>query len=280
MTVTQTQVCNLALDLLHQVPLGASDLSNNTKAVAQWFNRNWEFARDAVLRAYPWNFAITRAELELTTQAITGISKADPAVVTYSGDDNFVAGQRVLIRDAGGMTEVNGQRFKVANVTAGSNTFELEDTDSSAYTTYTSGGTLAIVPLYGWLYRYALPSGCLRVLPLTLDGTFEAAPVRYEVEGGYLLTDLTEPVPIRYIAQKTDPTDWDVLAVQALAGYLAANAAHWLTGKVSAAEQARAYYDARLAEARQIDGMESTQERPYADDVIAARYTTGGLVVE
>lgn len=272
MTVTQTQVCNLALDLLHQSPLASGDLAADTTALAKWFNRNWAFARDAVLRAYPWNFAITRAQLELTTQAITGITKADPAVVTYTGADSFTAGDLVLIRDVVGMTEVNNRRLTVGTVNTGSNTFELEDVDSSAYTTYSSGGTIAIVPLFGWLYRYALPTGCLRVLPINQDGGYEAAPIPFQVEKGFILIDEAEPLSIRYIDQITDPTSWDALAVQALSGYLAAGLAHWLTGKTSAAEKAQAFYEARLAEARQIDGMEDVPERPYADDVIAARY--------
>lgn len=272
MTVTQTQVCNLALDLLKEAPLGASDLSDDTKAVPRWFNRNWSFARDAVLAAYPWNFAITRAVVEATTQAITGITRANPAVVTYSGADNFANGNVVLIDDVVGMTQVNGQRYTVANLNTGANTFELSDTNSSAYTAYSSGGTLQIVPAFGWLFRYPVPSDSLRILPLEEEGDFEGAPVLYEVEKGYILTDQSTSINIRYIAQITDPTSWSPVFIQAFAAYLAAAIAPWLTGKTSAWQAAQEVYRARMAEARQIDAMEGVAERPYVDDVIAARY--------
>lgn len=85
-----------------------------------------------------------------TAQNITGIAKANPAVVTYDGADNFANGDHVELSDIVGMTELNGRRAKVANVDTGANTFELQDLagnniDSSAFTTYDSGGTVSEV---------------------------------------------------------------------------------------------------------------------------------------
>lgn len=77
-------------------------------------------------------------------QTITGITKANPAVVTVAshGRSN---GDEVFIDGVVGMTEVNGKSFIIAGVTA--NTFQLTDQDgsnvnSTNYTTYTSGGTM------------------------------------------------------------------------------------------------------------------------------------------
>jgi hypothetical protein len=78
-----------------------------------------------------------------TAQAITGITKANPAVVAYSGSDTFANGDRVVISGVVGMTQVNNREFTVANVNAGANTFELSGINSTAYGTYTSGGTVA-----------------------------------------------------------------------------------------------------------------------------------------
>lgn len=77
-----------------------------------------------------------------STQAITGITQANPAVVTYSGADNFSNGDRVYIDNVLGMTQVNSQLYTVANVNAGANTFELSGVNSTAYTAYVSGGTI------------------------------------------------------------------------------------------------------------------------------------------
>ena len=76
------------------------------------------------------------------TTAITGITQANPAVVsvvnTYSG------GETISIKDIVGMVELNGGNYKVSNPTG--TTIELQDldgndVDSSGYTAYTSGGT-------------------------------------------------------------------------------------------------------------------------------------------
>lgn len=77
-----------------------------------------------------------------TAQAITGITRANPAVVTYSGADTYSNGDRVWISGVVGMTEVNNLEFTVAGLNAGANTFELSGVDSSVYGLYSSGGTV------------------------------------------------------------------------------------------------------------------------------------------
>ncbi len=93
-----------------------------------------------------------------SSQAITAITKANPAVVTYSGNDNFSNGDKVFITDVVGMTNVNDLVFTVANVNAGSNTFELSGTNSTAYNTYTSGGTIQKVADASFLSSDSYPA--------------------------------------------------------------------------------------------------------------------------
>lgn len=85
------------------------------------------------------------ASVFLTEQDITGITQANPAVVTYSGADTYANGDEIEINGVVGMTQVNGRRFRVAGVNAGANTFQLTDIDganvnSTGYTAYSSGG--------------------------------------------------------------------------------------------------------------------------------------------
>jgi hypothetical protein len=75
-------------------------------------------------------------------KTITGITQANPAVVT-SSSHGYNNGDFVTISSVVGMTEVNGKTFKVADKTT--NTFELQDVDgndinSSGYTAYSSAG--------------------------------------------------------------------------------------------------------------------------------------------
>lgn len=75
---------------------------------------------------------------------ITGITNANPGVVT-AASHGYANGDDVVIAAVGGMTQVNGKIYRVANVAA--NTFELTDPqtganiNTTAYGTYTSGGT-------------------------------------------------------------------------------------------------------------------------------------------
>lgn len=73
--------------------------------------------------------------------AISGMTKANPVVVTTSANHGLTNGDEVRIYDVSGMTEVNvglTEAYTVANKT--DDTFELSGIDGSAWTTYTSGG--------------------------------------------------------------------------------------------------------------------------------------------
>jgi hypothetical protein len=83
-----------------------------------------------------------RGILTYSNKTITAITKANPAVVTSNGH-GFANGEVILIQSVGGMVELNNRQFTVANQTA--NTFELSGINSTSFTTYTSGGTAAVV---------------------------------------------------------------------------------------------------------------------------------------
>jgi hypothetical protein len=75
-------------------------------------------------------------------KTITGITQADPGVVSITSH-GFSNGDTIVISGVVGMTEVNGKRFKVANVNT--NDFELQDidgvdVDTTSFTAYASGG--------------------------------------------------------------------------------------------------------------------------------------------
>jgi hypothetical protein len=75
---------------------------------------------------------------------ISGITQANPGVVTTAAAHGLVAGDLVSIHNVVGMTEVNNRSFRVGTVPL-STTFQLNDFDASnlntsAYTAYSSGG--------------------------------------------------------------------------------------------------------------------------------------------
>lgn len=80
------------------------------------------------------------------TQTITAITKANPPVVTYIGADP-ANGDDVIIT-GGDMPEIVNRRFRIKNVNAGANTYELTYTDntnvdSTSFTAYTAGASFS-----------------------------------------------------------------------------------------------------------------------------------------
>jgi hypothetical protein len=71
--------------------------------------------------------------------AISGISKANPAVVTVSNTTGLVSGDLIYITDVEGMTEVNGKYYTLTLI--GGTTFSI-NADSTNWTTYTSAGNV------------------------------------------------------------------------------------------------------------------------------------------
>lgn len=78
--------------------------------------------------------------LEAAT-AISGITRADPGIVTTVAPHGLSNGDHVWIEGAAGMSAINRRRFAVTGATA--TTFELADTDTSTWDAWTSGGTTA-----------------------------------------------------------------------------------------------------------------------------------------
>jgi hypothetical protein len=78
---------------------------------------------------------------------ITGITQANPGVITTSASHGYSNGDQVYLTEIGGMTELNNntQYYTVANKTA--TTFEIQDNDgnnvdTTSFTAYTSGGVV------------------------------------------------------------------------------------------------------------------------------------------
>jgi hypothetical protein len=78
--------------------------------------------------------------VETGAATISGATRANPCVITATthGFDNT---DEVFIDSVVGMTQLNGNRYRIQNKTT--NTFELRDVDSTGFTAYSSAGTAA-----------------------------------------------------------------------------------------------------------------------------------------
>jgi len=86
-------------------------------------------------------------QLKTTAQAITGVTNANPAVITYTGADTIATGDEVALSTFAGSlgTYLNNRNFKIGTVNTGANTAQLLNMDGSNFNStslpaYTSGG--------------------------------------------------------------------------------------------------------------------------------------------
>src|SRR3972149_11585574 len=90
---------------------------------------------------------VTEFGADSPSKAITAITRADPAVVT-SAAHGLTTGDVIRITGVVGMTEVNDEAFIIVKVT--DNTFQLVDTDSTGYGTYTANGSIDEASFSHW----------------------------------------------------------------------------------------------------------------------------------
>ncbi|TGQ69862.1 hypothetical protein EN829_013160 [Mesorhizobium sp. M00.F.Ca.ET.186.01.1.1] len=93
---------------------------------------------------------------------------------------------------------------------------------------------------------YEVPADCIRPLPLTQNGERDGVPISWRQEAGLIYSDQPGPLIIRYIANLTDPNDWDALFTEVLVAALAIKIAHPLTHKSGMIDIARSAYDRAL----------------------------------
>ena len=122
--------------------------------------------------------------LASSAKSITGITKANPGVLT-SNSHGFSNGDEVFVDSIGGMTELNGRNYRVANATT--NTFTLTDLfgnamNTTGFTTYTSGGTATEI------YETATPYAEADLFDIRL---VQSADTMYLVHPSYDIRTLT-----------------------------------------------------------------------------------------
>lgn len=91
-----------------------------------------------------WSSVAIAVQSSLATALpISGITKASPGVVTYTGTDPS-NGDYLYLSSIQGMSQVDERVFRAANVNGAGNTVELEGENTTAYDTFSSGNLQVI----------------------------------------------------------------------------------------------------------------------------------------
>src|SRR3989338_1708750 len=164
MARSKLNIANLCFRKLGNAqPITSFQQSGSTQA--ERVNEVYNDILEEVLSEHPWSFAQRRVALTVdvpddvsrhiqgrvfTPVSITGATKAEPCVIT-AVDHGLENGDRIKIVGVSGMTQLNGNFYRIQGKTV--DTIELIDEDiddgvveidSSAYTTYSSGGQIQL----------------------------------------------------------------------------------------------------------------------------------------
>lgn len=137
---------------------------------------------------------------------------------------------------------------------------------------------LAAAPDSDFARQFPLPNDFLRLIEgadiVTLANTSDyraGGCALYQIEGRNILTDLGDPLAIRYIARITDTSLFDAAFVEAFASRLAYECCKKITGNDAEKDRCLRDYKMSLGEARRANALESAPEDLADDTWISVR---------
>jgi hypothetical protein len=266
---SELAVCKLAVTWLGADPdslTSVSTITSTSKKEEILCNVVYDTCRKAVLEDHNWQFAKKHQQLTLdngtadsdynTTgniKTITGITAADPCVVTAVAH-GFSDGWLVKIYDVTGMTEINGMVVRVANKTT--NTFECYGLNGSNFTAYTSGGSVVryeAISDYQNGYVYRVPADMLRPVAIVGNPQFEVVGAGNDKR---TLCPVSEPV-LEYVSDFSVVGNMPNHFARCWAARIAMELANPLQKKGAAMDDMAKWYQTVLRESAQSDGRQS-----------------------
>jgi hypothetical protein len=120
-------------------------------------------------------------------------------------------------------------------------------------------------PLFDYRYAFTLPSDCIRVLR---SATVE---LDWQIEGRKILTNDSDTLYLRYLADITDLAQWDPTFYNVCALALAVDISERLTQSNGKKQMLVGEYDQAVRVARRMDAFESGPEDAAEDGWLIAR---------
>ncbi len=213
-------MANMALQRLGQPTISSlTESSRDANICNQLFAQN----RDYCFGLTDWDCLTMRSVLTRAGKvAISAATAANPVVLTASGHV-FIADELVTVESITGMTQLNGNTYRVYSYTSGTITlYDLDGStaDGSGFTAWVSGGYVYRAPGADHSFAYDLPSDCIKVISV-LDSNFgESDDYDWRKERSIIFTDISN-AGVKYIKQVTDPTLYEADLVEVIVSRLA-----------------------------------------------------------
>lgn len=129
----------------------------------------------------------------------------------------------------------------------------------------------ATSPEWEYTYAYVLPSDYIRLVSVNNPSKY---PFQIEVtsDGPVIVTDLSSPLEIKYIAKITNVSYWDSKFCEVMSARFAMEWAEPLTGVSTLKEQMEAEYIKKLRDAKAVDGQEDSVSEIDVSPWISSRW--------
>lgn len=128
----------------------------------------------------------------------------------------------------------------------------------------------AAAPDFDYTYQFTLPSDCIRVL-LTNDTDLD-----WKLEGRKILTNRSDVLNLRYVADITDVSQWDPAFYDVVSVSLAIDMCEALTNSTNKRVALGNDYKEAIAAARQVNALEQLPVEPPMDSFLVARFGSAG----
>lgn len=126
-------------------------------------------------------------------------------------------------------------------------------------------------PIMRYRYRYELPNGWIRVLQPTRDGYRNGFPIKFAVQGNYVLTNELVTKGFELVMNKQEPGLWDALFADLVAARLATGMAQRFTAKNTYVDRCKQLADDAFRQAEEINTFEGSVPEPEQEDIIRVR---------
>ena len=226
--MTKLDICNQALNRLGQPALATYDEDSKAGRACRAF---FDETVNEVIRVFPWNVAITRANLENPDTIQPWL-----AATAYATKNIRSLGGNIYQCINGGTSGSTGPTGTAGAITDGTVTWK-----------WLCAGT--ILNLSTFSYAYILPEDCLRVLDLNGDKMYA-----YRIEGGILYTN-EEGGRLRY-CRMVDVGEMDPIMVEAVTARLASKIAYVVTGSLQLMQLYYQEFAMQISLAQQISAGE------------------------
>ena len=123
----------------------------------------------------------------------------------------------------------------------------------------------AVAPSFDFAYAFTLPSDCLRVL-LPADPLCD-----WVLEGRKILTNASDVLNLRYVADITDVTQWDASFYDATAISTAIDICERLTNSATKKATLDREYESAIAQAKRMNAFERIPTFPVDDSLWLVR---------